>query len=64
MGLKNEFCWAVPLVQVLFTREARLAMEIANAHFTSEIADLAASKALCGNMRNVDLNEIPQEQVK
>ncbi|KAL3502501.1 hypothetical protein ACH5RR_036950 [Cinchona calisaya] len=54
----------VALARVLFPREARLAMEIANAHSTSEFAGLAASKASCGNLREVDLNEIPYEQVK
>ncbi|XP_027064769.1 BTB/POZ domain and ankyrin repeat-containing protein NPR1-like [Coffea arabica] len=54
----------VALARVLFPREAKLAMEIANAHSTSEFAGLAASKASCGNLREVDLNEIPYEQVK
>ena len=58
------FSVPVALARVLFPREAKLAMEIANAHSTSEFAGLAASKASCGNLREVDLNEIPYEQVK
>ncbi|CAI9089943.1 OLC1v1024598C3 [Oldenlandia corymbosa var. corymbosa] len=55
----------VALARVLFPLEAKLAMQIANAHLTSEFRGLnSATKGLCGNLREVDLNEIPHEQVK
>lgn len=52
------------LARVLFPREAKLAMQIAHADSTSEFRGLQASKSSSGNLREVDLNEIPSEQVK
>lgn len=54
----------VALARVLFPREANLAMQIAHADATSEFRGLQASKSSSGNLREVDLNEIPSEQVK
>lgn len=54
----------VALARVLFPREAKLAMQIAHADSTSEFRGLQASKSSSGNLREVDLNEIPSEQVK
>ncbi|KAL8478067.1 hypothetical protein ACS0TY_030095 [Phlomoides rotata] len=54
----------VAMARSLFPREARLAMEIAHAGSTMEFAGLEASKGgVFGNFRDVDLNEIPMEQV-
>lgn len=52
------------MARSLFPLEARLAMQIADADLTSEFAGLAAAKGSYGNFREVDLNEIPSEQVK
>ncbi|KAG8364517.1 hypothetical protein BUALT_Bualt18G0005400 [Buddleja alternifolia] len=54
----------VAMARSLFPREARLAMQIAHADTTSEFAGLSAAKGSYGNFREVDLNEIPSEQVK
>ena len=58
------FSVPVALARVLFPREAKLGMEIDNAHSTAELAGVAAYKALGGNLREVDLNERLYEQVK
>ncbi|XP_073151259.1 BTB/POZ domain and ankyrin repeat-containing protein NPR1-like [Henckelia pumila] len=54
----------VAMARSLFPLEARLAMQIAHADLTLEFAGLSASKGSYGNFREVDLNEIPTEQVK
>ncbi|KAI3465566.1 hypothetical protein Pfo_022229 [Paulownia fortunei] len=54
----------VAMARSLFPLEARLAMQIAHADSTLEFAGLSASKGSYGNFREVDLNEIPSEQVK
>ncbi|KAK4382042.1 BTB/POZ domain and ankyrin repeat-containing protein NPR1 [Sesamum angolense] len=54
----------VALARLLFPLEARLAMQIAHADATSEFTGLSAAKGSYGNFREVDLNEIPSEQVK
>ncbi|KZV16628.1 hypothetical protein F511_12084 [Dorcoceras hygrometricum] len=54
----------VAMARTLFPLEARLAMQIAHADSTLEFAGLSASKGSYGNFREVDLNEIPTEQVK
>lgn len=55
---------AVAFARILFPREARLAMQIAQANSTSEFAGLLASRGSSANLREVDLNEIPSEQIK
>lgn len=52
------------MARSLFPLEARLAMQIAYADSTLEFAGISASKGSYGNFREVDLNEIPTEQVK
>ncbi|KAK6116330.1 hypothetical protein DH2020_049957 [Rehmannia glutinosa] len=54
----------VAMARSLFPLEARLAMQIAHADSTLEFAGLSASKGSYGNFKEVDLNEIPSEQVK
>ncbi|EYU42809.1 hypothetical protein ABFS82_13G007600 [Erythranthe guttata] len=54
----------VAMARTLFPLEARVAMQIAHAESTFEFAGLSASKGSYGNFREVDLNEIPSEQVK
>ncbi|KAL0320024.1 UNVERIFIED_CONTAM: BTB/POZ domain and ankyrin repeat-containing protein NPR1 [Sesamum radiatum] len=54
----------VAMARLLFPLEARLAMQIAHADATSEFTGLSAAKGSYGNFREVDLNEIPSEQVK
>nr|GMC85715.1 regulatory protein NPR3-like [Ipomoea batatas] len=54
----------VALARTLFPREAKLAMEQAHADSTSEFAGLSSTNGLCGNLRGVDLNELPSDQVK
>uniref|UniRef100_A0A5B7AW03 Putative regulatory protein NPR3-like n=1 Tax=Davidia involucrata TaxID=16924 RepID=A0A5B7AW03_DAVIN len=54
----------VAFARVFFPAEARLAMEIAHADLTSEFAGLSASKGSWGNLREVDLNEMPSEKTK
>lgn len=52
------------MARSLFPLEARLAMQIAHADSTMEFAGLSATKGSYGSFREVDLNEIPSEQVK
>lgn len=52
------------MARSLFPSEARLAMHIAHADSTAEFPGLSAAKGSYGNFREVDLNEIPSEQVK
>ncbi|CAI9759903.1 unnamed protein product [Fraxinus pennsylvanica] len=54
----------VAMARALFPLEARLAMQVAHADSTSEFAGISASKGAHGDFREVDLNEIPSEQVK
>ncbi|KAI8001180.1 BTB/POZ domain and ankyrin repeat-containing protein NPR1 [Camellia lanceoleosa] len=54
----------VAFARLFFPTEAKLAMESANAEKTSEFAGLLASKGSSGNLREVDLNEIPIVQNK
>ncbi|KAG9132193.1 hypothetical protein Leryth_017056 [Lithospermum erythrorhizon] len=54
----------VALARMLFPLEATVAMQIADADSTLGFAGLAALKSSCGSLREVDLNEIPTEQVK
>ncbi|KAK4355825.1 hypothetical protein RND71_024796 [Anisodus tanguticus] len=54
----------VALARMLFPHEAKLAMEIAHADSTSEFTGLSTTNGLCRNLRGVDLNELPSEQVK
>ncbi|KAJ8532623.1 hypothetical protein K7X08_012546 [Anisodus acutangulus] len=54
----------VALARMLFPQEAKLAMEIAHADSTSEFTGLSTTNGLCRNLRGVDLNELPSEQVK
>ncbi|XP_059282888.1 BTB/POZ domain and ankyrin repeat-containing protein NPR1-like [Lycium ferocissimum] len=53
----------VAMARMLFPHEAKLAMEIAHADSTSEFTGLSTN-GLCRNLRGVDLNELPSEQVK
>lgn len=52
---------AVAYARLLYPAEARLAMEMADAHSTSVYTGLSGS---CGNVREVDLNEPPEVQKK
>ncbi|XP_075498280.1 BTB/POZ domain and ankyrin repeat-containing protein NPR1-like isoform X1 [Primulina tabacum] len=54
----------VAMARTLFPLEARLAMQIAHVDSTLEFAGLSASKGSFGNIREVDLYEIPTDQVK
>ncbi|CAL5346730.1 unnamed protein product [Camellia sinensis] len=54
----------VAFARLFFPTEAKLAMESANAEKTSEFAGLLASRGSSGNLREVDLNEIPIVQNK
>ncbi|GAA0151605.1 hypothetical protein LIER_10292 [Lithospermum erythrorhizon] len=54
----------VALARMLFPIEAKVAMQIAHADSTTGFAGLSALKSSCGGLREVDLNEIPSEQVK
>lgn len=54
----------VAMARSMFPLEARVAMQIAHADLTLEFAGLSASKGSYGNFREVDLNEIPSEQVR
>ncbi|KAL3615328.1 hypothetical protein CASFOL_040989 [Castilleja foliolosa] len=54
----------VAMARSLFPVEARLSMHIAQADLTSEFAGLSASEGSYGNFREVDINELPTEQVK
>ena len=51
--------------RLLFPTEARLAMEMADAHSTSMYTtSLSGSGGSSGNLREVDLNERPAERTK
>ncbi|XP_051115567.1 BTB/POZ domain and ankyrin repeat-containing protein NPR1-like [Andrographis paniculata] len=54
----------VAMARSLFPHEARVAMQIAHADATLEFSGLAESKVSYRNFREVDLNEIPSEQVR
>ncbi|CAA0808426.1 Regulatory protein NPR3 [Striga hermonthica] len=54
----------VAMARSLFPLEAKVAMQIAHADSTLEFAGLSAAKGSYGNFKEVDLNEIPSEQVK
>ncbi|KAK0590336.1 hypothetical protein LWI29_025531 [Acer saccharum] len=55
----------VAFARLLFPAEARLAMDIANAHSTSAYPPAASkSKGSSGNLKEVDLNETPSVQAK
>ncbi|KAI9176722.1 hypothetical protein LWI28_006370 [Acer negundo] len=56
----------VAFARLLFPAEAKLAMDIADAHSTSAYTGLAASKSKgsSGNLKEVDLNETPSVQAK
>lgn len=49
---------------MLYPHEAKLAMEKAHAHLTLEFTGISATNGLSRNLRGVDLNELPSEQVK
>ncbi|PPS03771.1 hypothetical protein GOBAR_AA16907 [Gossypium barbadense] len=49
----------VALARLLFPSEAKLAIDIAHAETTSELATVFPSKGSNGNLRQVDLNETP-----
>lgn len=50
---------AVAFARMFFPTEAKLAMEIAYAETTSDLAGLLASRGSSGNLMEVDLNETP-----
>lgn len=52
--------------RLLFPAEARLAMEVADAHSTSVYTGISASRSRgsSGNLREVDLNETPSAQAR
>lgn len=56
----------VAFARLLFPTEARLAMEMADAHSTSMYnpSGLSASRGSSGNLREVDLNETPSVRTK
>ncbi|KAE8719983.1 Regulatory protein NPR4 [Hibiscus syriacus] len=54
----------VALARLLFPSEAKLAIDIAHAETTSELANGLPSKSSNGNLRQVDLNETPIMQKK
>lgn len=58
------FLFAVAFARMFFPTEAKLAMEIAHAETTSELAGLLSLKGSSGNLREVDLNETPHMQNK
>lgn len=49
---------------MFFPTEAKLAMEIAHAETTSDLAGLLSSRVSSGNLIEVDLNETPSSQKK
>lgn len=55
---------AVAYARLLYPAEARIAMDMADAHSTSMYTGLSASKGSNGNLREVDLNETPSVQKK
>ncbi|XP_044494124.1 BTB/POZ domain and ankyrin repeat-containing protein NPR1-like [Mangifera indica] len=56
----------VAFARLLFPAEARLAMEVADAHSTSVYTGISASRSRgsSGNLREVDLNETPSAQAR
>ncbi|XP_047954283.1 BTB/POZ domain and ankyrin repeat-containing protein NPR1-like [Salvia hispanica] len=54
----------VAFARMFFPTEAKLAMEIAYAESTSDLAGLLASRGSSGNLMEVDLNETPISQNK
>ncbi|KAK6150202.1 hypothetical protein DH2020_017727 [Rehmannia glutinosa] len=54
----------VAFARMFFPTEAKLAMEIAHAETTSELAGLLYSRCSSGNLMEVDLNETPISQNK
>ncbi|KAL1537582.1 Nitrogen permease reactivator protein [Salvia divinorum] len=54
----------VAFAQMFFPTEAKLAMEIAYAESTSDLAGLLSSRGSSGNLMEVDLNETPVSQKK
>ncbi|GMI93604.1 NPR1-like protein 3 [Hibiscus trionum] len=54
----------VAFARLLFPSEAKLAIDIAHAETTSELANGLSSKSSNGNLRQVDLNETPIMQRK
>ncbi|KAL5791683.1 hypothetical protein ACOSP7_000277 [Xanthoceras sorbifolium] len=56
----------VAFARLLFPAEAKLAMDVADAHSTSAYTGLAASKSKgsSGNLKEVNLNETPSVQAK
>lgn len=54
----------VAMARSLYPLEARLAMQIAHADSTMEFAGLSASNGVLGSFKEVDLNEIPSDQVR
>ncbi|KAL2244551.1 UNVERIFIED_CONTAM: BTB/POZ domain and ankyrin repeat-containing protein NPR1 [Sesamum indicum] len=54
----------VAFARMFFPTEAKLAMEIAHAETTSELAGLLSSRGSSGNLMEVDLNETPITQNK
>ncbi|KAG8385136.1 hypothetical protein BUALT_Bualt03G0010400 [Buddleja alternifolia] len=54
----------VAFAKMFFPTEAKLAMEIAHAETTSELAGLLSSRGSSGNLMEVDLNETPITQNK
>lgn len=54
----------VAFARMFFPTEAKLAMEIAHAETTSELAGLLSSRGSSGNLMEVDLNETPVSQKK
>ncbi|KAL3615326.1 hypothetical protein CASFOL_040987 [Castilleja foliolosa] len=54
----------VAMARSLFPVEARLSMHIAQADLTLEFAGLSTSEGLYSSFREVDINELPFEQVR
>ncbi|KAL8508207.1 hypothetical protein ACS0TY_018700 [Phlomoides rotata] len=54
----------VAFARMFFPTEAKLAMEIAHAETTSDLAGLLSSRVSSGNLMEVDLNETPISQKK
>ncbi|KAH0983762.1 hypothetical protein GBA52_010939 [Prunus armeniaca] len=54
----------VAFARLLFPAEAKVAMEMADAHSTSVPSGLSASRGSSGNLREVDLNETPSGRTK
>ena len=58
--------FTVAFARLLFPTEARLAMEMADAHstFMYNPSGLSASRGSSGNLREVDLNETPSVRTR